>query len=185
MKKAKIILVIVTLVSLSILSFKLRKDWSGEQVEKSLDKATRPSDDVAVENLEVSEISPQNELVEDIINKVGDNRLIPVDVLSDRPPSYVTMVDELTTELLSKIFENVQPIHSSFNNSLFSGRTTWMRGLQLGAIAFQLAPDELPDKGYIGEKFFFYSKKGVDDFSEGFVVGRKDGRILQWDISNL
>ena len=113
----------------------------------------------------------------------GKGELIPINFNSNEIPKYFEIIDEVDPKILKRILDNAEEIHFAFSDKRFKGETNWMRGLHLGAIAFQLQPNELPTKGYISEDFFFYVKRGVSWFSEGFAVNRKNGKIFRWDIS--
>ena len=111
--------------------------------------------------------------------------LIPINIRSKEIPKYFEIVDEVDAELLKIIRENAEQVHLALNAERFAGQATWMKGLYLGTIAFQLPPNELPTKGYISDDFFFYLEKRASRFAKGFAVNRKNGKIFKWDTSGL
>lgn len=179
--KTNFIILTAVFLSLGILIYKVKESLiqKDEKVENYANLKSLPP--------EISEevkplLSPHSEPFSPS-NAKGEEKLIPINFNSNEIPNYFEIIDEVDPEMLKKILDSAEQIHFSLQDERFKGETNWMRGLYLGTIAFQLQPNELPKKGYISEDFFFYLKRGVSRFSEGFAVNRKNGKIFKWDIS--
>lgn len=186
-KNVNLIILATVFISLGAFLYKMKgglgKEAGTEEVTPNLAYEAKPP--AELEERSSLDFPPSEKSVSSKKEGEDEPKLFPVNISSEEVPKYFEIIDEVDPELLRKILDHAEQAHFSFNDERFKGQMTWMKGLHLGAIAFQLPPDELPTKGYISEDFYFYVSKGVSNFSEGFAVNRKDGKIFKWDISDL